>query len=235
MNLLKKCVAEFVGAFAIVLGGCGAIAVDQMTGGSISHAGVAATFGLGVMTMIYAVGHISGAHFNPAVTIAFAAARRFPAGQVAPYVLAQCSGAAAASLVHAATLAPIALGAALDLGVTRPAGGALMTAFVWEFLLTFLLMFVIMGVATDYRAAGKAAGLAIGGTVWFESMFAGPLCGASMNPARSLGPALASGEWLYFPAYVAGPVLGAAAAAGLYSLIRCEGAAAAGPQVKGCC
>jgi glycerol uptake facilitator-like aquaporin len=122
----------------------------------------------------------------------------------------------------------------LNLGVTQPAGGALVTAFVWGLLLTFLLMLVIMGVATDYRAVGKAAGLAIGGTVWFEAMFAGPICGASMNPARSLGPALVSGTWDNFAAYVAGPVLGAVAAACLYKFIRCE-PVKAGDEVKGCC
>lgn len=237
-NLLKKCIAEFIGAFAIVLGGCGAIAANQISGGAVTHVGIAITFGLIVMTMVYAVGHISGAHLNPAVTLAFSAARQFPRRQILPYIAAQCLGAIAASLIHLSTLSPVlaatAPGAVLDLGVTQPAGGAFVTAFVWELLLTFLLMFVIMAVATDYRAVGKAAGLAIGGTIGFEAMFAGPICGASMNPARSLGPALVSGNWHHFLAYVAGPVLGAVAAACLYNFIRCEAVRPEG-QVKGCC
>lgn len=238
MTLLKKCVAEFLGAFTIVLGGCGAISVNQISGGAITHVGIATSFGLIVMTMIYAVGHVSGAHFNPAVTLAFSAQRHFPKRQIIPYIVAQCLGSITASLIHLITLTPVLAvtvpGAVLDLGVTQPAGGAFVTAFIWEFLLTFILMFVIMGVATDYRAVGKAAGLAIGGTVWFEAMFAGPLCGASMNPARSLGPALVSGNWTNFSAYVAGPILGAAAAAILYNFIRCE-SSQTDAEVKGCC
>lgn len=238
MNLLRKCIAEFMGAFAIVLAGCGAIAANQISGGAVTHVGIAASFGLVVMAMIYTLGHVSGAHFNPAVTLAFSVVRRFPAREILPYVIAQCLGALSASLVHVLTLRPVlatqARGATLVLGVTQPLGGMFMTAFVWEFLLTFLLMFVIMGVATNYRSVGKAAGLAIGGTVWFEALFAGPICGASMNPARSLGPALVAGNWNHFSAYVAGPLLGAVAAACLYDFIRCEPAKAK-EDVKGCC
>ena len=173
---------------------------------------VAATFGLVIMVMIYATGHISGAHFNPAVTLAFALTRHFPKRETAPYILAQCAGAVVASYVHVASLSSVLAATqpkqVLNLGVTLPVDGSFVTALVWEFMLTFLLMLVIMSMATDFRAVGPAAGLAIGGTVGLEAMFAGPLCGASMNPARSLGPALAAGEWTAFAAYIIGPVLG---------------------------
>ncbi|MDE3001504.1 MAG: aquaporin [Gemmatimonadota bacterium] len=237
MNLLRKCGAEFIGAFAIVLGGCGAVAVNQISGGAVSHAGVATSFGLIVMTMVYATGHVSGAHFNPAVTVAFSFTRHFPRREILPYIAAQCLGAVLASSIHLVTLSPILNarlpGQALDLGVTQPLDGAWTTAFVWEFLLAFLLMVVIMAVATDYRATGQAAGLAIGGTIGFEAMFAGPICGASMNPARSLGPALVSGNWMHFSAYAAGPFLGALAGALFYEFIRCcrDG----GTEARGCC
>jgi len=237
MNLLKKCLAEFIGTFAMVFGGCGAVAINQLSEGAISHVGIALSFGLIVMTMIYAVGHISGAHFNPAVTLAFFGSRHFPKQEILPYIAAQCLGAITASSIHVLTLSTALQqklpGQALQIGLTQALDHSFLTAFIWEFLLTFLLMFVIMAVATDYRAVGQAAGTAIGGTVAFEALFAGPLSGASMNPARSLGPALLSGNWHHFGAYVLGPVLGAAAGAVVYDFIRCE------PKdekaVKGCC
>jgi glycerol uptake facilitator-like aquaporin len=164
MNLLRKCIAEFIGAFAIVFAGCGAIAVNGITGGAITHPGIAAVFGLVVMAMIYATGHISGAHINPAVTLAFAATRHFPRQQIAPYVAAQLAGGIAGAALLAASLPATG---SVNLGVTQPLGGAFMTALIWEAILTFLLMFVIMGVATDSRAVGSIAGLAIGGTVSF--------------------------------------------------------------------
>ena len=213
MNLLRKCAAEFIGAFAIVFAGCGAVAIDQISGGAVSHVGVAATFGLVIMVMIYATGHISGAHFNPAVTLAFALTRHFPKREIAPYILAQCAGAVVASYIHVASLSSVLAatqpGQVLNLGVTLPVDGLFTTALVWEFMLTFLLMLVIMSMATDFRAVG--AGGRFGHWRYrggLEAMFAGPLCGASMNPARSLGPALAAGEWTTFAAYIIGPVLG---------------------------
>lgn len=156
----------------------------------MSHAGIAATFGL--VVMVYAAGHISGAHFNPAVTIAFGVSRHFPLRLILPYIAAQCAGAVFASWLHVMTLKPVLAvmrpGEMLGSGVTLPADQSFMTALIFEIVLTFFLMFIIMAVATDYRAVGKAAGLAIGGTVMLDALFGGPVCGASMNPARSWIP-----------------------------------------------
>ncbi len=183
MNLVQKCTAEFIGTFGLVMAGCGAVAVNQISGGAVTHVGIALTFGMIVAAMIYATGHLSGAHLNPAVTLAFAAGRHFPKRHVIPYVLAQTAGAVAASCIHASTLTGALKqkfpSAVLNLGVTQPVDGVWMTAFIWEALLTFFLMFVIMAVATDHRAIGKAAPIAIGVTVGLEAMFAGALCGAA--------------------------------------------------------
>ncbi len=181
---------------------------------ALGHVGVAISFGLVIMVMIYAVGHVSGAHFNPAVTFAFALTRHFPWPRVWLYWGAQATGAIVAALFLRASLGNIA-----HVGATLPSGSQ-MQSFTWELLLTLVLMFVIMAVATDTRAVGEAAAIAIGGTVGLDAMFGGPISGASMNPARSLGPALVSGDphalWLYLVA----PPIGAGIAALVYVFVR---------------
>ena len=184
------------------------------TGGGLGHVGVAISFGLVIMVMIYAAGHISGAHFNPAVTFAFALGRHFPWPRVGAYWAAQLAGALAAALVLRGSLGNVA-----HVGATLPAGSDAQ-AVLWEGLLTFFLMFVIMAVATDTRAVGEAAAIAIGGTVGLDAMFGGPVTGASMNPARSLGPAIAAWDFSSIWVYLTAPLLGAALAATVYRLLR---------------
>jgi MIP family channel proteins len=216
-DLLRRAAAEGIGVFALVFAGCGAIVAEAEHPGALGAIGVAFVFGLIVMAMVYATGHLSGAHLNPAVTLAFALTRHFPRAEAAAYVLAQVFGALAA----AALLAAVWPSQPADLGTTLPSVGV-GSAFVYEVVLTAFLMFVIMAVATDTRAVGAAAAIAIGGTVGLDALFGGPITGASMNPARSLGPALISGElhdlWLYLIA----PVIGAALGALAYQLVRGE-------------
>lgn len=213
--LARSLVAEAVGTFALVFAGCGAIMVDQRTH-ALGHVGVAISFGLVIMVMIYAVGHVSGGHFNPSVTAAFALTRQFPAQRVPLYWLAQLAGA-----LIAAGLLRSSLGNVAHVGSTLPSGSN-GQAFMWETVLTFLLMFVIMAVATDSRAVGEAAAIAIGGTVGLDAMFGGPVTGASMNPARSLGPAIVSGHLTSAWVYVAAPLAGAALGAFTYRFLRDE-------------
>jgi aquaporin NIP len=200
--------AEAIGTFALVFAGCGAIMVDAKAG-ELGQVGIAISFGLVIMVMIYAVGHVSGAHFNPAVTLAFAATRHAPLSRAASYWIAQCAGA-----LLAAALLRASLGNVAHVGTTQPSG-SLVQSFVWELVMTALLMFVIMAVATDTRAVGEAAAIAVGGTIGLCAMFGGPISGTSLNPARSLGPALVSGElnalWLYIVAPIAGALIGALA------------------------
>ena len=209
-------VAEGIGTFGLVFAGCGAIMIDKLSGGQVTHVGVGLVFGLIITVMIYALGHISGAHFNPAVTLGFVLARHFPLRRLASYWAAQVVGATLA----AATLR-LLLGDVAHLGATLPAGsGGSWQSFGLEALLTFFLMFVIMAKATDTRAVGQAAALAIGATVGLEALFAGPISGASMNPARSLGPALVSGTWTDQWVYVLAPLLGAVVGAYVYRWLR---------------
>jgi MIP family channel proteins len=217
-DVLRRACAEGIAAFALVFAGCGAIITDATHDGVLGATGVAAAFGLVVMVMIYATGHLSGAHINPAVTIAFTLTRHFPLRDAGAYIAAQLAGATAGALLLLAAWndQPASLGA------TLPSVGT-GTALVYEIVLTALLMFVIIAVATDTRAVGAAAAIAIGGTVALHALFGGPLTGASMNPARSFGPALAAGEWQDFWIYVLGPVVGAALGASAYQLIRTPG------------
>jgi aquaporin NIP len=213
VTLARSLAAELIGTFALVFAGAGAVMVDAKTH-ALGHVGVAITFGLVIMAMIYAVGHVFGAHFNPSVSFAFALTRHFPWPRVVAYWLAQVAGA-----VIAAALLRGSLGNVAHVGATLPAGSQ-GRSFLWEAVLTFFLMFVIMAVATDTRAVGEAAALAIGGTVGFDAMFGGPVTGASMNPARSLGPALVSGDLHALWLYLAAPLVGAGAGALAYQLVR---------------
>ena len=183
---------------------------------ALGHVGVAITFGLVIMAMIYAVGHISGAHFNAAVTFAFAVTRHFPWSRAAGYWLAQSVGA-----VTAAAILRGSLGTVADIGATLPSGSQ-GQSFLWELVMTFFLMFVIMAVATDTRAVGEAAAIAIGGTIGLDAMFGGPISGASMNPMRSAGPALVSGELHALWLYIVAPVVGASLGALAYQFVRGE-------------
>jgi len=211
--LAQASLAEGIGTFGLVFAGTGAVIVDAVTGGGVTHVGIALTFGLIVFAMISALGHVSGAHFNPAVTLAFASAGHFPHRQVLPYIGGQVAGALAASLLLRALFGNIA-----RLGATTPHGSDTQS-FVLEIVLTFFLMLVITAVATDARAVTRAAAFAIGGTVGLEAMFAGPISGASMNPARSLAPALVSGDLSSLWLYLAGPVIGALLGAWTYRLL----------------
>jgi aquaporin NIP len=202
---MKKYIAELLGTFALVFCGTGAIVIDEVSNGTVSHVGIAITFGLVVMSMIYALGEISGSHLNPAVSIAFALSGRFPLKQAFPYIASQVIGAILASLVLQCLFPSNEL-----LGTTLPAGSD-RQSFILEFILTFFLMLVIMNVAQGSKEQGMFAGLAIGSVVLLEAMFAGPISGASMNPARSLAPALVSGHtehlWVYLTATIGGAAL----------------------------
>lgn len=210
---MRNYITELLGTFTLVFCGTGAVIIDQQSGGAVTHVGVAITFGLIVMGMIYSLGDISGAHLNPAVSIAFSIAKRFPVKQLPGYILSQFAGASLASF----TL-KFLFPANVFLGVTLPAGTE-MQSFILELLLTFFLMLVIINVATGSKEQGMFAGLAIGAIVGLEAMFAGPICGASMNPARSFGPAIASGHLEHLWLYIVAPVIGAALAIPVWKYI----------------
>ena len=211
---MKKYIAEFIGTFALVFCGTGAVTIDEITHGAVTHVGIAITFGLIVMAMIYAVGEVSGAHLNPAVTIAFAVNKNFAWKEVMPYIFAQLAGALVASFIL-----KFLFPSAVLLGATLPSGDA-MQSFVLEIILTFFLMFVILQVATGSKEKGMFAGLAIGAVVLLEAMFAGPISGASMNPARSFAPAIASNHFEHLWIYLTAPVIGALIAIIVFRIIK---------------
>jgi aquaporin NIP len=211
---MKKYLAEILGTFALVFCGTGAIIINQESGGAVTHVGIAFTFGLVVMVMIYALGSVSGAHLNPAVTIAFTIAKKFPAKQILPFIASQAAGAFLASLTLRFLFPNNQF-----LGSTLPAGSELQS-FVLEFILTFFLMLVIIQVATGSKEQGMFAGLAIGSTVLLEAMFAGPICGASMNPIRSLSPAIVSGHPEHLWIYLTAPIAGAALAVPVWKFLK---------------
>ncbi len=201
--MTHKYISETIGTFAMIFCGTGAMTINEVTGGDVSHVGIAITWGLIVMAMIYAFGDISGAHFNPAVTIAFAFAKKFEWKEVPKYIIAQCIGAIAASSILLFLFPESEF-----LGGTHPSLDDF-RAFVLELLLTYFLMLVIINVSTGSKEVGMMAGIAIGGVVLLEAMFAGPMTNASMNPARSLSPALLSGNWKSQWLYMIAPVIGA--------------------------
>lgn len=221
---MKKLAAEFIGTFALVFAGTGAIIIDHASGGVIGHAGVALTFGLIVMVMIETFGDVSGAHLNPAVTIGFAVARGFPKTDVPRYIAAQLLGALTAS-----GLLRVLFPADATLGATLPAG-PWWQSFTLEVLLTFFLMLTILNVTTGSKEKGITAGLTIGGLIALEAMFAGPISGASMNPARSLAPALASGNLTELWIYLVAPTLGALLAVPVCACVRDNGCCRAQPS-----
>ena len=207
----REAYAEGIGTFILVFAGTGAVMVNKISGGAITHLGISFVFGAVVAALIYGLGHLSGAHFNPAVTLAFWASGFFPKRRVLPYILAQSVGAIAAS-----TLLLIALGPVAKLGATLPLNDNWLQSLVLETVLTFILMFVILGSGLDRRAPIGFAGLAIGLTVGLEAAFMGPITGASMNPVRSLGPAFVGGIWQHHWVYWVAPILGAQLAVIVY-------------------
>jgi aquaporin NIP len=211
---LKKYFAEIIGTFALIFCGTGAIIINQESHGAVSHVGIAITFGLIVSAMIYSLGEISGAHLNPAVTIAFWVAKSFPAKDILPYILSQGIGAFLASFTLKFLFPTNEL-----LGSTLPSGLP-MQSFVLELILTFILMFVILNVAKGSKEQGMFAGISIGSVVLLEAMFAGPISGASMNPIRSLAPALTSGHLEHIWVYLSAPTLGALLAVFCWRILK---------------
>jgi aquaporin Z len=211
---MKKLLAEVLGTFTLVFAGTGAIVANGVSGGAVTHVGIALTFGLVVMALIYTYGDVSGAHLNPAVTVAFAVAGRFGWREVPGYVLAQVLGALAAS-----GMLKVLFPEQANLGATLPSG-SVGQSFWLEVILTAILMMTVLSVSTGAKEKGVTAAIAIGGVVGLEALFAGPICGASMNPARSLGPALMSGQTQHLWVYLVATTLGAVLAVPLFFATR---------------
>lgn len=217
--MARKLLSELLGTFGLVFAGCGAVVVNDITGGAVGHLGICTVFGLVVMAMVYSFGDISGAHINPAVTMAFWLSGRFPLKEVGPYVIAQIIGsvAACALLWFLFPTDSTFLGATL-------VSDTVMQSFVLEVAITFLLMLIIIMVATGSKEVGTLAGIAIGAAVAVLALMGGPISGASMNPARSLGPALVSGNLEHIWLYIIAPIFGAALAVPVSNVIK-------GPQL----
>ncbi len=214
INYSREALAEGIGTFILVFAGTGAVMVNSISNGAVSHLGISFVFGSVVAALIYGIGHISGAHFNPAVTLAFWTSGFFPRKQVPSYIFAQLIGAIAAS-----SLLRASLGKVNNLGATLPLNDNWLQSLILEIVLTFILMFVIFGSGLDRRAHIGFAGLAIGLTVGLEAAFMGPITGASMNPARSFGPALIGGIWQYHWVYWVAPIVGAQLAVIIYGVL----------------
>ncbi len=210
----NKYISELIGTFILVFCGTGAIVINHITNGAVGHLGIAMTFGLVVMAMIYSIGEISGAHINPAVTIAFWIGGRFQRKHLIPYLVFQITGALLASLCLR-----LIFPESVTLGETLPRDG-IIQSFVLELILTFILMYVILHVSTSSKEVGTTAGIAIGGIVGLEAAFAGPICGASMNPARSIGPAVINMNLTHLWAYVAAPICGAISAVVIHKFVQ---------------
>jgi MIP family channel proteins len=213
---MRRYIAEAIGTFALVFTGTGAIVINDVTAGGVSHVGIALTFGLIVMALIYAIGDVSGAHLNPAVTVGFIVARRLKVRFLAPYVMSQMAGAMLASVALLCMF-----GNHASLGATTPLGSG-WQSFGLEVVLTGILMFVILCVSTGPKEVGTMAGIAIGGVIGLEALFAGPICGASMNPARSLAPAIVSGNLSSLWVYLTAPFLGSVVAVPLWVATRSD-------------
>lgn len=226
ISLTRKIGAEFVGTFILIFAATAGPIVNEKYGGAETLIGNAACSGLAVMIVILSTGHISGAHLNPALTIAFATLRHFPWIQVPAYIAAQVSGSICASFALKGVFHPFMSG-----GVTVPHVST-GQAFALEFLITFNLLFVVTSVATDTRAVGELAGIAVGATVMLNILVAGPSSGASMNPVRTLGPAIAAGNYKSIWIYLVAPMLGGIAGAGIYSLVKLRGEEEQPQQVR---
>lgn len=219
---MKKYVAEAIGTYTLVFAGTGAVVVDGVADGALGLVGIAMVFSLVIMAMIYSIGDISGAHINPAVSIAACVRGGFPVAEVVPYLVAQCAGALAASASLKLLFPEVA-----SLGATLPSG-TIGQSLAFEMILTFFLLFVVFGVTAPGKAEALLAGLAIGGTVGFEVFLGGPISGASMNPARSIGPAVMGGQMQHLWVYLVGPIAGAVLAALVTRYLRSDGEKAGG-------
>jgi aquaporin NIP len=222
---MQRYLAEFIGTFILVFTGVGAAASGSLLGDPV-QVGIALVFGLTVMVIINAIGDISGAHINPAVTIAFCVSRRFPVGQVVPYIIAQMAGAAAAGALVGYAFDPTHAAAGLTIPNPKLGSNAVVISFIYETVMTFFLMFVILNVSTGSKEKGVTAAIAIGAVIAVDALFGGPVCGASMNPARSLGPALVYNKltnvWIYIAAPILGALLGIGAAAAIRPGVCCS-------------